>query len=65
MDEPTSRTSNYGWALWHLHMAQKAGSADGALVHATCAQARATLAAVDEHGGCDTRSTWDEEPSDA
>lgn len=68
MAEPTSRTSNYGWALWHLDRAQHATDAEGALVHAACAQARAALAAVDEaeraRRGDDydpSRSTWEEE----
>lgn len=51
MNTPDSQTSNYGWALWHLSEAESAGSAAAAQVHATCAAARATLAAVDEASG--------------
>ena len=50
MSEPNAQTSNYGWAIWHLSQAESAASLDEAQVHATCAQARAQLAAVCELG---------------
>lgn len=63
MPEPTSATSNYGWALWHLERAKQSDSTDEALVHAMCAQARATLQLVCEQGamrGVDPngQTTW-------
>lgn len=50
MSKPNARTSNYGWALWHLDQAKNADAAPIAQAHATLAQARATLALVCEVG---------------
>lgn len=60
---PGHQTSNYGWALWHLEQAKDSLSTQAALVHATCAQARATLARIDESSGRFEGSTWAGEPS--
>lgn len=62
---PDNQASNYGWALWHLEMADKVSvsSVDGAMFHAACAQARATLALSDQvaagQGVYFEGSTWD------
>lgn len=47
-DKPNERTSNYGWALWHMQEAETS-SAHGAQVHALLAQARSTLALIDSN----------------
>lgn len=49
-DEPTERTSNYGWAIWHLTQAKRAHSVTNAQMHATCAAARAQLQVACEMG---------------
>jgi hypothetical protein len=57
---PDAQTSNYGWAIWHLHMAYKAHDED-MVYHLGAAQARATLAHADMvHGGPPGPSTWPE-----
>lgn len=64
-DMPDHRTSNYGWALWHLEQASTAFTPDepGALYHAQAATARAMLAQAGVLGiphGIDPNgdSTW-------
>lgn len=61
---PSGRTSNYGWALWHLEQAKIAQDTPTAQAHAILAQARATLALVIEQGamhGVDPNAptTWE------
>jgi hypothetical protein len=58
MRHPDDMTSNYGWALWHLAQAEVGPTPDVAQIHATAAQARATLAAIDERQGRFEGSTW-------
>ncbi len=63
MNLPGPQTSNYGWALWHLDQAEKSGGVPVAQMHGTLAQARATLALVDEQSGIPVESTVWETPS--
>lgn len=59
MNRPTSATSNYGWALWHLEMAERDLGLAMCAIHATAAQTRATLALVDaQNGDGFAGSTW-------
>lgn len=51
MSNPDETTSNYAWSLWHLEQAKIASSITEAQTHATLAQARATLALVDQRVG--------------
>ncbi|MFA5606632.1 MAG: hypothetical protein WDA07_05535 [Leucobacter sp.] len=46
---PDERTSNYGWALWHLQQSEESVTVESAMTHAVLAQARATLAAIDDN----------------
>ena len=57
MTRPDHHTSHYGWALWHLEQAENAPDS-AALIHATAAQARATLAQIDLAEGRFEGSTW-------
>jgi len=59
MTRPDHHTSHYGWALWHLEQAENAPDS-AALIHATAAQARATLAQIDLAEGRFEGSTWAE-----
>lgn len=48
--EPTQRTSNFGWAIWHLTKAKAAQSLEEAQMHAVAASARAQLQVAAEMG---------------
>lgn len=66
--EPTDRTSNFGWAIWHLTKAKAATSIEEAQMHAVAASARAQLQVAAEMGatrGVDPNgpSTWQEDRS--
>jgi hypothetical protein len=45
---PHANTSNYGWSLWHMSQAERAGNRENMQYHLACAQVRATLALRDE-----------------
>lgn len=54
--EPDARTSNYGWALWHLGEARRTGGE----IHTQAAIARAVLAVFDAMTpGAFVGSTWE------
>lgn len=55
---PSSSTSNYGWAVWHLEKAEETEFADTALYHAQAATARAVLAQIDAQDGPPPGTTW-------
>lgn len=58
MTKPSSNTSNYGRALYHLHEAERLDGFEG-IKHALMANARATLALENEiHGGADPSPEW-------
>lgn len=64
--KPTERTSNHGWAIWHLTQAKQATSVAEAQMHAACANARAQLQVSCEMGaqrGVDPNgpTLWQEE----
>lgn len=61
--QPDHATSNYGWALWHLEQATGATNYVAAQVHATAANARAALAAIDLREGRFEGSTWTRPPA--
>lgn len=59
MSRPDDSTSNYGWALWHLEMAQRDLGLAMCAIHATSAQTRATLALVDaQDDNMPSSTTW-------
>lgn len=59
MRRPDNETTNYGWALWHLEQVEHPGSnPKAAPLHASMAQARATLALIDAQTDRFQGSTW-------
>lgn len=63
MSKPTETTSNYGWALWHLHKAWGTPniSFEAMRLHIDTAQVRATLALGAERlGHTPAPTVWDD-----
>lgn len=59
MNRPDNQTSNYGWALWHLEQVEQPDSnPKAAPLHASMAQARATLALIDAQTDSFHGWTW-------